>query len=692
MPHHSVNTINHRRGFTIIEMLVVAPIVILFIGAFIAAIVSMTGQVLTTRASNMLTYNIQDALNRIEQDVSSGASFLSTNNIPITTPQGYDNDTTSFKNVGTNGNMLIINTSATTKNPVDPDSNIVYTHDQPNGCSSDNISVNPAVKINVVYFVRDSALYRRVVMPSFYDTVGCSVPWQTPTCAQDITGGQCSGTDTKLVDGIDSVDDFKIDYYPTPSSTNPSADTINAALDNNDRQSALNLTKSVKVTINTTSTIAGRTVKKTGSIRASSPNGDSSTTLNEQAASIISQPSNTTVNAGTNAVFTASASGTNLDTQWQKSTNNGFSWVNISGATSTTLTITSPSNTMDGYQYRAIFSNSFGSVTTSPARMGVNYLSWTALSMSSRWSNYSSAFSSAAYRKTSDGVVILKGLVKKSSSVSSGEVIGTLPESYRPTDRLVFTTSTNANVYSRVDVDTDGNIMAAKADNGWVSLEGIHFIPDNGRYTQNLLLPFDNGWTSYVQKHGSNYAEPSYATDDSGRIHLQGVASGGTTTTNTVIVPLPSNTLPELYMHFPAGNNTYTHISVNDDGVLAKNGSNGYLSFQAMYYPESTGTWSDLSLQHGWRQYHSSYSSPQYIKASDGLVSIKGLIKSGSTGAGTVIATLPVGYRPLARSLFAVVSSNAWGRLDIQPNGDLLFQSGSNGWFSLDGVTFYADQ
>jgi len=82
-------TSKFTRGFTIIEMLVIAPIVILTIGAFVTAIVNMTGDVLASRVTNVLTYNIQDALSRIEEDVKQSTSFIAGNNVTITSPQGF---------------------------------------------------------------------------------------------------------------------------------------------------------------------------------------------------------------------------------------------------------------------------------------------------------------------------------------------------------------------------------------------------------------------------------------------------------------------------------------------------------------------------------------------------------------------------------------------------------------------------
>jgi hypothetical protein len=52
------------------------------------------------------------------------------------------------------------------------------------------------------------------------------------------------------------------------------------------------------------------------------------------------------------------------------STNSGGNWGDISGATSTTLTFAAPYS-MNGRQYRAVFTNSCGSVTTSAATLTV---------------------------------------------------------------------------------------------------------------------------------------------------------------------------------------------------------------------------------------------------------------------------------------------------------------------------------
>ncbi len=88
---------------------------------------------------------------------------------------------------------------------------------------------------------------------------------------------------------------------------------------------------------------------------------------------ITSNPTSQTVTEGDNASFTASASGTPTPTvQWQVSTDGGNTFSNISGATSTTLTLNSVTTGMSGNEYQAVFTNSGGSATTSAATLTVN--------------------------------------------------------------------------------------------------------------------------------------------------------------------------------------------------------------------------------------------------------------------------------------------------------------------------------
>jgi hypothetical protein len=94
-----------------------------------------------------------------------------------------------------------------------------------------------------------------------------------------------------------------------------------------------------------------------------------STTLTVNTAPVVTlNPVSQTATSGT-VTFTAAASGSPAPTvQWQVSTNGGASFSNISGATSTSLTVT-VTPAVNGNQYRAVFTNGCGTATTTAATL-----------------------------------------------------------------------------------------------------------------------------------------------------------------------------------------------------------------------------------------------------------------------------------------------------------------------------------
>ena len=87
---------------------------------------------------------------------------------------------------------------------------------------------------------------------------------------------------------------------------------------------------------------------------------------------VTTQPSAQARCAGSSASFTSAASGSPAPTvQWQVSTNGGFSYSNITGATSATLTFAT-ATTDNNKRYRARWTNSAGAVNSSSALLTVN--------------------------------------------------------------------------------------------------------------------------------------------------------------------------------------------------------------------------------------------------------------------------------------------------------------------------------
>jgi len=687
------------RGFTLVEMLVVAPVVILAIGAFLTAIISMTGEVLSSRAANNLSFNVQDALNRIEQDVKLSSTFLASNTV-LGTGQGYNDDATGFTNAsGGNGTALILSMVGTTGNPISTSSAYVFLKDKPSDCSS--AQNNIPFTYNVIYFVKNDTLFRRTVMPTNYnDTTNtvCSVPWQQPSCSptyMDTTPNPpsnfCKTKDIVLVEGIASAD-FALQYFNGESSTteNTTASSATAAAD---RAAALRAATTVGVTINAKQTVAGRPVERLATVKASRLDTNASSIAAITADGVPAAPSILgRVGEPTNVLFTWSKVPSATSYVFEYQINTG-SWTSVPTTGQTyTVTTASHNQVVTGRVMATGPGGSSGYTTTA-----ITIPLWTPLFLQGNWTDYSPPFTSAAYTKTAAGLVVLKGLVKSGSGV-----IGTLPVGYRPAGNIMFENSSNGSA-GRVDVQSNGTINLVTGTNGWFSLDGVTFMPSSATFTPAV---FANSWGNYSPASGDpNWQQAGYLLDSAGRVQLTGLVRAGTTTSETTMITLPAGYLPPDY-HLVVNNITGAMGSFGIHqtlGVTARGySSNNYHSLQAMYYPagRATGTtcttqWCNLTLQNSWVAYAGGFTTPQYTKSSDGLVMIKGLVRTGSS-ATAVIATLPVGYCPAEQQLLTTVSNSAWTRVDIirNTNGTCTISpitNSSTAWFSLDSLRYMAE-
>lgn len=99
--------------------------------------------------------------------------------------------------------------------------------------------------------------------------------------------------------------------------------------------------------------------------------------------------------------------------------------------------------------------------------------------------------------------------------------------------------------------------------------------------------------------------------------------------------------------------------------------------------------WQNLPLQNGW-QHHQQYNNVQYSKSFDGVVYLRGSANKGKTANGTVIGTLPVGFRP-SQFLYVSALNNSYtvAVLGIYPNGNILVKGNVDAtWLNFDNVSF----
>lgn len=109
--------------------------------------------------------------------------------------------------------------------------------------------------------------------------------------------------------------------------------------------------------------------------------------------------------------------------------------------------------------------------------------------------------------------------------------------------------------------------------------------------------------------------------------------------------------------------------------------------------------WQTPTLLNGWTNYNesgsaTSYGPARFYKDPFGVVHLSGLIKGGTeTTSGQTVMTLPAGYRPSRRVMFAVITSpNVVARVDVLSDGSVTPNAGtaSTSYLSLDGISFRA--
>lgn len=242
----------HRtRGFTLVEMLVIAPIIILAIGIIIALMVNLIGDVLQTREQTAMTYSVQSALDQIEEDVRMAITIRSTSG---TMPIGYGSDLSNANGTAafTSNNSIIMMFHATDSRPSDPNRKLVHLND-PNPCGVVQNAFNPTQTYQVIYYQSGSALYRRTILTRYTSPLAaCATPWQQDSCHRD----NCTYKDAKVLDNIKNL---SISYYRgTDLTTYSSADDAT--------------TTTVRVSVETERSTAGRTVVATGAMRATKIN------------------------------------------------------------------------------------------------------------------------------------------------------------------------------------------------------------------------------------------------------------------------------------------------------------------------------------------------------------------------------------------------------------------------------------
>lgn len=245
-------------GFTIVEVLIIAPIMLLTLAAFVGVLVNITGETLIARAQNKLVHDTESALGMIENDVRLSGSFLSENNFDLSSPQGYDHTSDQKFNTSivNRPKSMIINAHATKNGNFIESRDLVWKKDDPHPCSSGGlINRNDTLNYNIVYYMLDGQLWRRTILPPNYSLHIC--PGQNvdqkQSCHPEHSASNCQVEDTLVLSDIDSIE---FNYYSSASSNTPlEADSIATA-------------GSLQVKIVSKKTVAGEDISYVGTVRS----------------------------------------------------------------------------------------------------------------------------------------------------------------------------------------------------------------------------------------------------------------------------------------------------------------------------------------------------------------------------------------------------------------------------------------
>lgn len=643
---HKYHT-DKQHGFTLVEMLVVIPVALLSVAALISLMVALVGDVMVagTRASNV--YELQDTMDRIEADSRISTAFMSTFS-QLPSPQGRDGGTAAFSASGPN-NDLILSMPATTLNPFDGARRLIYYDGQPNTCASGATQVNRTLTVRIVYFTTDNGngtktLWRRTVVPPWTTTAGnittvCNAPWQRDSCPIGSTlSATCQTFDEKM---LSSITNFAPTYYTTTGAVTT------------DARSAT----SISISITQGQQVAGEAISSTSTSRVSRTN---TTTAQIPTVAPVISINNPTINTMNHPLLTSFIWDTvpHADYYSIRYRIGAGAWVYPADQTANTFQVTA-ARPLNVINIEVTAKNDMGN---SPVGT-LNYTKplWTTANLLGTFRCYSGSgtYNCPSYTISTAGVVLLRGLIEGGSTVEA--TMFNLPAQLRPNKRIIYQAMSGGNPKDvGVDVLADGNV---NWDNGaagtFISLDNVRFLSQSDASPTWLTPTYTSPWVAF--NGGTQYGVPQYTKDSLGRTHIYGIIAGGNPLTNNTMVALAAGYQPPEKAIWLNQSGSYTAASyqINNTGaIISRNiGTSDIMTLASMYHATVPGqSYTALPLVNSWINYNTpyvpnSYNLAGYAKSADGIVSLRGLIKSGGTSGEVDLGNLPQGYCPDVKDL-----------------------------------------
>ena len=286
--------------------------------------------------------------------------------------------------------------------------------------------------------------------------------------------------------------------------------------------------------------------------------------------------------------------------------------------------------------------------------------------------------------------------------VSASTPIFTFPQGFRPAYILYFAVAGGGSI-GRFTLLPNGNLYYTDGPTGagvYVGLGGMTWMAEDLDGDNNPAwtgLALQNGWTNFGQ--GSPPAR--YYVDNAGDIHLSGLINGGAQ--GAVLGSLSSLGIQGMWSQAhaqicsgTAGATAQVEIHSADISVAGymSGGTNGWVSLDGIVISSPGGIWGVMPLGNGWQYYANGWPAPAFTVNKNGIVSIRGLIKGGTTAVPTILCAnpFPPHASPRYQQAFLVAANNGTARLDSSWNNNVNFVgfygSGINGYLAFQGRWF----
>lgn len=254
------------KGFTVPELLVAIVVSIIVIIGIMVVLVGLTQTGTSNIAATNQLREAQSAMSTIKQDLIYSTSFLIQPTIVDDDITASPTGTWSHTGGGENKRTLILQQIATTKPYQDATKSLIYL--ESGGCPVGHAPVYT----NIIYYLKDSTLYRRSLVPTAVAgdpyCNGVTTLAQTQTCTAPGTPVDCTEKDVVIAEKVTS---FNVDYYTNPADANPAVNgtSVPVAYDTASpiEQSTMSNFASIRIRLVTQANIDGKIKEHTSSQR-----------------------------------------------------------------------------------------------------------------------------------------------------------------------------------------------------------------------------------------------------------------------------------------------------------------------------------------------------------------------------------------------------------------------------------------